>query len=109
MGLYAINCPTCSAPHMWFSGSMDQRCAACKAPREWEIQEATTTLLPPDLRVAQRRFPGQVDPSPHWTPVIEKTAYDFLAKQVADLQSQLLTEKAEVSRLLALNKRRTKS
>jgi len=127
MGLYAIDCPACGAPHMWFSGSMDQRCAACKAPREWTIQEAQTTLLPPDLRVAQRRFPGEVDPSPHWIPVIEKSAYDFqckqlnevieisnnrilvLSKEIEQLRSQLLTEKAEVGRLLALNKRKNKS
>jgi DNA-directed RNA polymerase subunit RPC12/RpoP len=31
MGLYAINCVQCSAPFMWFSGTMDQRCDACRS------------------------------------------------------------------------------
>lgn len=31
MGLYAIDCPTCKKPFMWFSGNLDQRCSACSA------------------------------------------------------------------------------
>lgn len=30
MGLYAIDCPTCDKPFMWFSGNMDQRCGDCQ-------------------------------------------------------------------------------
>lgn len=37
MGLYAIDCPQCDKPHMWFSGNKDQRCASCvKQTKEWD-------------------------------------------------------------------------
>lgn len=54
-------------------------------PREWTIQEATTTILPPDLRIAQRHYPGEVDPSPHWVIVIEHSAYAKLARENVEL------------------------
>lgn len=99
MGLYAIDCPSCKKPHMWFSGSMDQRCAECKKPREWWLPSSYQE----DSEDSRKECPELKH-----IKVIEKSAYDFLAKQVAELQTQILTEKAEVSRLLALNKRRTK-
>lgn len=34
MGLYAISCKQCGKGFMWFSGSLDQRCAECKARDE---------------------------------------------------------------------------
>jgi LSD1 subclass zinc finger protein len=126
MGLYPINCPACQKPHMWFSGSMDQRCTACKAPREWFIAKTG-----PEVEGGYDYQATEMDLScpgnDEWTRVIEYSAYLFQCKQledtantfnkasehwqamIADLQSQLLTEKAEVGRLLALNKRRTKS
>lgn len=30
MGLYAIDCPECKKPFMWFSGNSDQRCSECR-------------------------------------------------------------------------------
>lgn len=30
MGLYAIDCPQCLKPFMWFSGNRDQRCDDCR-------------------------------------------------------------------------------
>lgn len=30
MGLYAIDCPRCKKPHMWFSGNQDQHCDECR-------------------------------------------------------------------------------
>ncbi len=29
MGIFEVACPQCGNPHLWFSGSMDQRCGAC--------------------------------------------------------------------------------
>jgi hypothetical protein len=31
MGLYNVNCPQCTKPHLWFSGNTDQRCIDCLA------------------------------------------------------------------------------
>ena len=40
MGLYAIDCPQCGLPHMWFSGNLDQRCAICRdAPAKLTPEE----------------------------------------------------------------------
>lgn len=30
MGLYAMSCKQCDKGFMWFSGSLDQRCAECR-------------------------------------------------------------------------------
>lgn len=30
MGLYAVDCPQCLKPFLWFSGNSDQRCDDCK-------------------------------------------------------------------------------
>jgi hypothetical protein len=71
---------------------MSPRSEAAKplaAPREWEIQDAPVAFMPPELRVAQRRFPGQVDASPHWVPVIEKSAYDA---KLAELQAAVSSQ-----------------
>lgn len=29
MGVYSVKCPGCNSSHMWFSGSLDQRCQSC--------------------------------------------------------------------------------
>lgn len=121
MGLYSINCPSCSKAHVWFSGSMDQRCESCKAPREYSIKmknDGTSEgwIYPMD--------PTKESVNPiSGCQVIEKSAFDFQCKQVEDmakqfnetcqyymklvndLNNQLSIEKAEVSRLLAFNKR----
>jgi len=34
MGMYVIKCPTCGVEHYWFSGNLDQRCAACQAKEQ---------------------------------------------------------------------------
>jgi hypothetical protein len=144
MGLYSINCPACKQPHVWFSGSMDQRCDSCKKPREWYIQEASegynefvTTLTPEELEKYHPDVVKERDDAGRWHHVIEKSAFDFQSRQASEIaeefnklakshaalqdiwekqyleleavRSQLLTEKAEVGRLLALNKRRSKS
>jgi hypothetical protein len=36
MGLYAIDCPVCKKPFMWFSGNTDQRCPECKEEDKME-------------------------------------------------------------------------
>lgn len=42
MGVYPVKCPFCSVEHMWFSGSMDQRCEACKNLVEKEVNMEDT-------------------------------------------------------------------
>lgn len=42
MGLYTITCPSCKQPHMWFSGSQDQRCSECV--KAYPIVEWTVKL-----------------------------------------------------------------
>lgn len=124
MGLYPITCPQCKQPHIWFSGTMDQRCGNCRNPREYSIKMKNDGtgegwVYPMDpTREAQNPISG--------CQVIEKSAFDFQCKQVSEivdtfnkssehwqglikeLQHQLYTEKAEVGRLLALLKRRNK-
>lgn len=119
MGLYAIDCPACQKPHIWFSGNMDQRCEACRKPKEWWI-----SALPDQTSACMAYI---TDPSgavkSTWFHVIEKSAFDFQCKQVADLaktyndsfehyngiinnlREKLEIERAEVARLLAANKR----
>jgi hypothetical protein len=54
MGLYAIECPQCKRAHLWFSGSLDQRCSKCRlaapsavSPRlVWEGPPANLHNLP---------------------------------------------------------------
>jgi hypothetical protein len=97
---------------------MDQRCEACKKPKEFWLlnNEGEDFILNSEPVLPEG-----------WTHVIEKSAFDFQCKQVTemaetfnksseywqgmikDLQAQLLTEKAEVGRLMALNKRRSKA
>ena len=60
--------------------------------QEWEIQKSPTSLLPGDLRVAQKRDKGQVDASPHWIRVIEYNCYETL-------EQELISEKAGYSLL----------
>ena len=121
MGLYPIDCPQCKQPHIWFSGTMDQRCGNCRNPKEWELIQGENHIALLTLADGPKVESGTR------VKVIEKSAFDFQCKQVneiadsfnksvqyyqgivKELQSQLLTEKAEVGRLLALNKRRTKS
>jgi hypothetical protein len=130
VGLYPIDCPACKRPHIWFSGNMDQRCVECQKPKEWYIQEASegyqefvTKLNPDELEEHHPELVAERDNAGPWHHVIEKSAYDFQCKllsdalksltrsahyyqvMIQDLESQIAIEKAEVSRLLALNKR----
>lgn len=124
MGLYAINCPACGKSHVWFSGSMDQRCEACKKPKEWWICWNAPGSVGEAYQCEQLSEP--IAPYEQIN-VIEKSAFDFQCKQVKDmaetfnkscsyyqeqireLQTQVNIEKAEVSRLLAMTKRRNKT
>lgn len=45
MGLYPIDCPACGKPHIWFSGTLDQRCDSCRRPTELKAIESELTLL----------------------------------------------------------------
>lgn len=118
MGLYSVHCPSCSRVHVWFSGNMDQRCEECKKPKEVVIgyPDGETPEVVPESELSS----GAVL-------FIEKSAFDFQCKQVKEmaetfnkscsyyqeqireLQTQVNIEKAEVSRLLAMIKRRNKT
>lgn len=37
MGIYPVDCPSCKKPHQWFSGNLDQRCAACQKPKDRKL------------------------------------------------------------------------
>ena len=121
MGLYAIDCPACNKPTQWFSGNVDQRCEACRIPRTWWLQSHQEDGFPPIYveASAEQKFVDDLL-------VVEKSAYDYQCKEliktaeaytsslkyfndlIADKERQLLTEKAEVGRLIALLKRRSK-
>jgi hypothetical protein len=44
MGLYAVKCPQCGTPFMWWSGCLDQRCQACKDKDVEALQEKNESL-----------------------------------------------------------------
>ena len=117
MGLYAIDCPQCKKPYMWFSGNMDQRCDNCRNPKEfWLLDNKAYSCQQHDDVGFGEAYPNQIH-------VIEKSAFDFqvkqlsqvvessnqiikaLNKQMEDLANQLMIERTETSRFQALVKR----
>ena len=63
MGLYAIRCPACGTPHMWFSGNMDQRCHDCR-PLHIGLTEAERAAINRALDRVDSRIPTSGDSAP---------------------------------------------
>ena len=83
MGLYAIDCTSCKRPFLWFSGSLDQRCASCQvsalvskdgplSKSEVEYVRSHSNLLPEDLRevLIQRLARQESDPAGDQNPLM---------------------------------------
>jgi hypothetical protein len=61
MGLYAIDCPICGKPFMWFSGNTgDQRCGECKKPKP-ETPTDLLTSRDSELLIDERCLCGRIN------------------------------------------------
>lgn len=69
MGLIVIICPSCNKPHLWFTGSNDQRCEECRKKKSMR-----------DLAYYEHRLEQEIETNTNLKAIVEcyKKALDLM-------------------------------
>lgn len=97
MGVFNISCPTCSTDHLWWSGSLDQRCLKCRTQavkRDRGSPQAELLGLRPQIYafalLMERKLQTNDGIKRHWSESGLSATFGHFIREVEELRDELM-------------------